>query len=162
MNYQIRRAIHQDAANIISAHRRSIREVCSNDYQPTQIAIWSERNFKEERWCQTMDKDLVWVISNDTQDIFGFGHLSFAGEKNTAEIAGLYFVPEVIGLGLGKKLIQTMIDECKKKNTHLVILSATKTAKHFYEKCGFTQLGNVDTIQIGGTPIECFNMEMHL
>lgn len=108
MNYIIRRATHQDAKRIIEAHRRSIREVCSKDYNQEQIAGWSGRNFKEERWCQTIDKDFVWVISNDTQNIFGFGHLKFI-ENAQAEIAGFYFIPEVIGRGFGKQLIQLMM-----------------------------------------------------
>jgi N-acetylglutamate synthase-like GNAT family acetyltransferase len=124
---EIRRAQHQDATLIIAAHRRSIRQLCSKDYNPEQIAVWSGRDFQEERWRSTMDKDHVWVIADQQDNIFGFGHLKFM-ENQTAEIAGLYFVPEVTGQGFGKKLAQIMFDECKKQNTGTIYLTGTKTA----------------------------------
>jgi hypothetical protein len=96
MKLIIRRALHGDATNIITAHRRSIRELCSKDYTSEQIAAWSGMNFQEDRWCQTMDQDLVLVISDQQDNIFGFEHLQVHGDSD-AEIAGLYFVPEATG-----------------------------------------------------------------
>ncbi|MGZ3771944.1 MAG: GNAT family N-acetyltransferase [Bdellovibrio sp.] len=161
MNCEIRRAVHADAINIINAHRRSIREVCSKDYTAEQVAAWSGLNFKEDRWHQTMDQDLVWVISDRQNHIFGFGHLQFL-ENNQAEIAGLYFVPEVIGDGNGKKIVQLMLQECQKRKIQLIKLFATKTARAFYEKVGFKQIGQDAEVKIGGKSIECFRMEMVL
>jgi len=160
MNLHIRRAIYEDAANIISAHRRSIREVCAADYRPEQIAAWSGRPFQTERWCQTMDKDMVWVVSDTERDIYGFGHLQFT-DKPSAEIAGLYFVPEIIGKGFGRQLIQIMLDECQKRNIQNISLSATITAKSFYERAGFRQVDEMASVNIGGQPIECFDMKWH-
>lgn len=158
MKLGIRRANHSDAANIISAHRRSIREVCSKDYNSEQISAWSGRNFQVDRWRTTMDTDMVWVISDKANNIYGFGHLKFRQDLE-AEIAGLYFVPEVIGKGFGKSLVQIMFVECRSKEIKTVILSATKTAKIFYLKAGFEQIGLPSTIMIGGKEVECFNMK---
>ncbi|MBY0416259.1 MAG: GNAT family N-acetyltransferase, partial [Bdellovibrionales bacterium] len=154
----IRRAKYTDATNMISAHRRSIREVCSKDYTPEQIAAWSGRNFQEEHWKKTMDSDHVWVISDKEDNIYGFGHLKF-NQISESEIAGLYFVPEVIGLGIGKTLIKIIFNECKKRSIQTVSLTATKTAKRFYQNAGFEQIGPSASIKIGGLEIECFNMK---
>ncbi len=70
----IRRACHEDATNIINAHRRSIRELCSKDYSSDQITAWAGFNFQEEHWHKTMDRDFVWVIS-DNQNIYSI-HLT--------------------------------------------------------------------------------------
>jgi putative acetyltransferase len=158
---EIRRAQHQDATLIIAAHRRSIRQLCSKDYNPEQIAVWSGRDFQEERWRSTMDKDHVWVIADQQDNIFGFGHLKFM-ENQTAEIAGLYFVPEVTGQGFGKKLAQIMFDECKKQNTGTIYLTGTKTARPFYQSVGFVQIGPQVDMALGGINIECFKMEKYL
>lgn len=88
MNYIIRKATHKDVKGIIEAHRLSIRDVCSKDYNQDQIAEWSGINFKVNRWCQTMDKYLVWVISDELKNIFGFEHLKLFKDSQT-EIAGL-------------------------------------------------------------------------
>lgn len=161
MNYTIKRAVHHNAKGIIEAHRRSIREVCSKDYNTEQIAAWSGRDFREDRWCQTMDRDFVWVVTDTTEKIFGFGHLKIR-ENSEAEIAGLYFVPELIGVGLGKNLVRIMFDVCGSKAISKVVLSATKTAQSFYQSCGFVQIGGTSSIQIGGQIIECLNMEKSL
>lgn len=161
MNTSIRRARHDDATNIIKVHRRSIRELCSKDYSPDQIAVWSGRNFQEEHWHKTMDRDFVWVISDNQNNIFGFGYLKFH-EIPEAEVAGLYFVPEVTGQGFGKKIFQLMLDECRNKGVYSIHLTATKTAKTFYEKVGFRQVGPQSTLKIGGKDIECFKMQQSL
>jgi putative acetyltransferase len=153
---QIRKATHDDAGKIIEAHRRSIREVCAKDYSPAQIAAWSGRDFKPERWQQTMDRDQVWVISDNEKKIYGFGHLQIK-ENNNAEIAGLYFVPELIGKGFGKKLAQIIFDECKKKNVTNINLYATLTAKAFYESVGFRPL-EITSITLGDESIDCVRM----
>lgn len=160
MDLIIRRARKEDASKIISAHRRSIREVCSRDYSPEQIAVWSGRDFQEARWHQTMDLDIVWVIADSVENIFGFGHLQIKGD--CAELMGLYFVPEAIGRGFGKQMIGLMLKECESKAVQSVSLTGTKTAKKFYEAVGFQQVGSMKEVPIGGQPIEVFDMKMQL
>jgi N-acetylglutamate synthase-like GNAT family acetyltransferase len=159
MTLEIRRALHADAAKIITAHQRSIREICSKDYPPEQIEAWAGRDFREDRWHQTMDKDFVWVISDLDLNVYGFGHLQIR-ENAEAEIAGLYFAPEVIGKGFGKKLMAIILDECRNKEVKTILLTATKTAKSFYQSAGFQQVGEARLIGLGGQKIECFDMTM--
>lgn len=158
MNLKIRKAQHQDAAKIIAAHRRSIREVCSRDYTPEQISAWSGRDFQEQRWCDTIDRGHVWVVADDRDNIYGFGRLKIT-TKIEAEIAGLYFVPEVVGKGLGKALVNLILHECKRRGFDQVTLYATKTAKAFYQSRGFQQSGDVLYITMGGVKVECFKMD---
>lgn len=160
MDLLIRRARSEDAAKIINAHRRSIREVCSRDYSPDQIAVWSGRDFQETRWHQTIDRDIVWVIADTANNIFGFGHLQIRG--NVAEVMGLYFVPEAIGRGFGKQMIRLMHKECESNSVQSISLTGTKTAKKFYEAVGFQQVGPMKEVPIGGKPIEVFEMRMQL
>lgn len=152
----IRRARHEDAKEIIECHIRSIREVCAKDYNEAQIAAWSGRDFQETRWHQTMNKDFVWVVADDSGKVHGFGHLEIAA-KPPARIAGLYFAPEVIGKGLGREMITLMRDECRKKGISDVDLMSTKTSKEFYQKMGFSSLG-LRVHQLGGQNIECYEM----
>lgn len=160
MELIIRRARKEDASKIISAHRRSIREVCSRDYSPAQIAVWSGRDFQEAHWYKTMDRDIVWVIADAADNIFGFGHLDIRGER--AELAGLYYVPEAIGRGLGKQMIGLMLKECESRAVKSISLTGTKTAKKFYEAVGFEQVGPMKAFPIGGKPIEVFEMSLQI
>ncbi|MNL09242.1 putative acyltransferase [compost metagenome] len=157
MTLEIRRALHSDAAKMINAHRRSIREICFKDYSPEQIEAWAGHDFREDHWHKTMDKDLVWVISDSASNVYGFGHLKLRANSE-AEVAGLYFAPEVVGKGLGKKMMAMIFDECRQKEVKTLSLCATKTAKAFYESVGFQQQGPASTIDLGGQKLECYNM----
>lgn len=161
MKPEVRRALHEDAAHIIIAHRRSIRELCSKDYSPEQIAAWAGINFQEERWRKTIDQDMVWVISDRQNNIFGFGHMQFQGDCE-AEVRGLYFVPEITKKSFGKEIFKLMFEECKKKNIQTIHLTATRTAKAFYDKMGLKQIGPQSSLKIGDQDIECFKMQMSL
>jgi putative acetyltransferase len=160
MSYLIRRATHADAADIIRAHVRSIREICASDYSPEQIEAWAGRDFKVERWHTTMDRDLVWVVEVD-QAVRGFGHLAFGAEK-VATIVGLYFAPEAKGLGAGRRLFELMLKECRDRQVERLTLQATITAKPFYEKMGFESVEGSCSIKMQGVAVSCWPMERKL
>ncbi|NKC01240.1 MAG: GNAT family N-acetyltransferase [Pseudomonadales bacterium] len=151
----IRRAEHRDAASIIAAHVRSIREVCSKSYTPAQIEAWSSRDFKENVWCQTIDRDCVWVLDSGER-ILGFGHLRF----NSAElgtIEGLYFVPEANGRGLGKKLMSLIYAHLEQTSVEKLVLQATLNAEGFYYAMGFQSVGST-FVEFHGEKVECVDM----
>ena len=154
----IRRARHADAAGIITAHVRSIREVCSRDYRPEEIAAWSGRNFKEHIWHEAMDRDIVWVLDAD-KSIQGFGHLRFKPERR-ADIAGLYFVPEAIGQGFGRRLMSLIYDALEDQGVERAIVQATVNAEGFYRAMGFQAVQRA-THEVDGVPIDCIDMEKH-
>ncbi|WPU64544.1 GNAT family N-acetyltransferase [Peredibacter starrii] len=156
-NYFVRRAQHSDAQPIIDSHDRSIREICSKDYTQEQIDAWSARKLKTEHWCQTIDRDFVWVVELDSE-VRGFGHLAKMDDE-VAEVMGLYFTPELLGLGAGKELFRVLITEAKSLKIKRLQLLATITAKSFYEKFGFKQIEGRCSIEMRGVDIPCFPME---
>jgi putative acetyltransferase len=156
----IRRAKHEDAEQIISAHVRSIREVCGKDYTPAQINAWAGRNFKATLWCQAMDRDHVWVAENNLK-VVGYAHLAIMSES-VGEVMGLYLAPEAIGFGMGKKMFTLIHREALNHGVKKLQLHSTKTARSFYEALGFKQLGEMTSVEIGGAAIPCYEMELHL
>ena len=153
---KIRRALPQDAEHIIQVHERSIREVCAKDYTPEQIEAWAGRKAKAQLWMNTIERDLVWVVELNNK-IVGFGHLAFM-EETRAEVMGLYFTPELKGLGAGKKLITIMKDESMLIGVKTLTLYSTLTAKTFYEQCGFLQTESDTTVEMRGVAIPCHPM----
>ncbi len=156
----IRRARRLDAAGIIKSHITSIRDICSKDYNKKQIEAWSGIDFKEEVWHKSIETDHVWVLDNG-EEVLGFGHLKFH-DKNKSEIHGLYFSPEVIGKDLGHKLVNVMKSFSSSKGRNHIVLSATITAKDFYEKAGFRPESKSKSISINGEQVDCYKMEMRL
>lgn len=159
-NFTIRRAEHADAQSIINSHIRSIREVCSKNYPPEQIEAWAGRNFRADLWCQTIDRDFVWVVEMNAE-VVGFGHLAIMDDV-TAELMGLYFVPEACGLGAGKRLFTLIKDEAVSKGAKKIQLHATLTAKSFYDSFGFKQVEGKCSVEMRGVDIPCFPMELEI
>ena len=160
MTFIIRRARHSDAQGIIDVHIRSIREICSKDYTDSQIEAWAGRKFKPELWAQTMDRDFVWVVESEGL-IYGFGQLAIMDEDH-GEIQGLYFVPEVTGNGLGKKMFSEILKTSRDHHLKKLRLYSTITAKTFYEALGFLQNESDTTIDMRGVAIPCYPMELKL
>jgi ribosomal protein S18 acetylase RimI-like enzyme len=156
----IRLAQDQDTHAIWNAHVRSIREICSKDYEPSQIQGWSGFNFNHEHCVSTIKKDFVLVVEIE-EKVKGFCHSSLL-DDGLGEIKGLYFSPEAIGKGFGKEMVKTVIEHFKRHHCPKVILSATRTAKDFYLKMGFHLSGPEKVIKVRGTEIECLPMEMKL
>ena len=158
--FLIRRASYNDAEDICVVHKRSILEICSKDYTKFQITAWAGRPQKASRWIEAMDRDQIWVVENDNT-VYGFGHLAIMDEDN-AEILGLYFVPSVIGLGLGKKLVKEMVEYTRLHGRTRISLYSTLTSKKFYESCGFLQYSSDTAIEVQGVDIPCHPMEKKL
>lgn len=111
-------------------------------------------------WQKAIERDLVYVIADEAENIFGFGQISFP-HPGEAYIAALYFVPEAQGKGLGREIVQLMINQARKKSAKVIKLHATKTALKFYSKLGFTVMGE-SFIRMADQEVECLTMTMKL
>lgn len=72
------------------------------------------------------------------------------------EVISIYFLPEYIGKGYGKPLMQASVDGLAKmgyNKVYLWVLEDNKSARHFYEKFGFRPSGEVMVTKIGGKPL---------
>lgn len=69
------------------------------------------------------------------------------------EIMSLYFLPEYMGKGYGRLLLQAAVGEVEKMGfgqVFLWVLEENQNARHFYEKCGFVQTKRYLSSDIGG------------
>ena len=153
----IRKGKIEDKQQVNLAHKRSIREVCSKDYNEEQVRIWSDVTYDQEIWNRSIQNDIYYVLEKDGT-IEGFIH-GRVHPDNTGEIMGLYFTPEVIGLGYGRKVFDLVMNDIKSSSPSRVIISGTKTARPFYEAMGFTVV-EIKQSNIRGTMIETNEMEL--
>lgn len=67
------------------------------------------------------------------------------GEASVCELRKMYFMPELRGRGLGKKLLAHCLETAKQlgyKQCYLETLSGMDTAMHLYEQAGFRRVSN--------------------
>jgi GNAT superfamily N-acetyltransferase len=162
MNCNIRSAAHADAAGIIRAHRRSIRELCGADYTAEQIAVWSGRDFSRQFWCDTMDVDAVEVVVDSAQQVRGFCHHGRPSEDSSCyEVMSLYLCPEVMGCGLGRRLMINATRQAKRHQCREIRLNSTMTARAFYTHLGF-QIVAETAKEMQDVKIPCIAMSLPL
>ena len=159
MNYTIRKSKIEDMNEVMDAHQRSIRELCTQDYNQDQIDKWSDISYCPEIWSKTVNDEYHLVVEVDDK-IEGFCHAKIR-ENGEGEIAGLYFTKEIEGKGIGREVFEKVIDYIKSNKSSKVLITGTITAKGFYERMGFVEIESKE-LCIRGAVLACFKMEKNL
>lgn len=153
----IRKARPGEEAHLHEAHMRSIREVCSRDHTAEEISGWGHRPLGN-RWTAAIERDQVLVVEIDGV-ISGVGHLGvLADQPEEGHIYALYLTPEATGMGVGAKIANLLLDYARSKGVKVVRLYSTITAHKFYQRLGFVDEGEMQTMMIGGNPVRCYPM----
>lgn len=109
------------------------------------------------QWCGTFDNpDRYMLVMIDDEKIIGtscYCKSRFDDYKDWGEIISIYFLPEYMGRGYGKSLLEQTVKELKTmgfKTIFLRVLEDNYRARHFYEKCGFKYSDKYYDDTIGG------------
>jgi len=121
---------------ISSLHGRTIAEVNSRDYNPAQIAVWSSRAQRVERYY-LRECLLRKCVALDSQKLIGFIDYEKTQEPQTCEIGGLYVAAECQGHGIGKLLLDTVNNDALARGYRKIVLKSTITGQSFYEHHGW-------------------------
>lgn len=114
-------------------------------------------SIEEGRWVATLDipdwSTLLCVDNGKYVGTCSFSKSRFEQYPDYGEIISIYFLPEFIGKGYGKELLETAVSELEKqgyKEMFLWVLDDNISAKKFYEKQGFVPTENCIYSNIGG------------
>jgi len=138
MDVTIRLAEQADEEAVTKVLRRSITEVCYPDHQGDQDIL--------SRWLANKTAPIVaqWLTSSQAFALVavagarpvGIGMLSRSGEVLLCHV-----VPEVLGKGVGHRLLYALLTAAKEWKLERVFLESTATAKSFYLRNGFEPAG---------------------
>jgi putative acetyltransferase len=158
----IRKARPGDEPGIHEAHMRSIREVCVKDHGEDEVRGWGNRPLGN-RWIEPIKEGHVWVIEYHNE-IHGVGYIRIYAENGDqmGYIYALYITPDVIGQGLGQKLMNLMLDAARTEKVRAITLDSSLTAHDFYKKNGFKDSGPIKCTDIGGSSVRGYPMIMNL
>lgn len=109
-------------------------------YSADQIEIWSPFLTVSKEYIQT---NLVFNLRLDNEIV---GYYSFFYEsENTIKLDNLFVLPEFIGKGFGKVLVNDFLVRLKDQNFQKVVLNSEPNAENFYTKFGFVKVGQIET-----------------
>ena len=127
---------------INDSNRNLVQDFLSN----AGTSLTSFRYFNT-RSLQSLDNHLLTcVLQDDNGKYIGYGHLD--KEDNTIWL-GIAIAEEQTGKGLGKKVMQFLLQEASRKNIKTIQLSVDKanlSARQLYERMGFLlnkETGNI-------------------
>ncbi len=151
----IRRAIPDDAQAVAALLIRSIREVCGPDYSNDEaiLSAWCANKTPENMRRGILNPNNYWIVALDGEVITGTALIA-----NDGNIYLCYLLPEYLGRGFGKAMLDDMMDYARTSGVTKVTLESTRTARQFYLRNGFVETGTM----MGLGLIPCFTMERNL
>ena len=132
----IRRATRQDRDSIWCVHIQAIKEICKSHYTKDETQAWSKL-LKPGRYEKAIDSKALFVADDD-DSIVGFGHL----DLENGRIEALYVSPKYVGIGVGKKILQTLEHVAEQSGSKIVHVSSTLNAVPFYKRAGYRSQGH--------------------
>jgi len=88
-----------------------------------------------------VQKNTVLIVKNEKDEILGFGAIEFSTAFNAYEIGHMWVFPEYIGNGLGRFLLNALINQAQKAGITQLYSVSDPNAQGVYEKMGFVLMG---------------------
>jgi putative acetyltransferase len=129
----------------------TISTVCSKDYNPQQIKVWTESVENEQRWLNILTRQFV-IVALHKNRIAGFCSLD-----NGEYIDVFYEHKDYQRQGIAAKLYSFIENEARAKRKNVLEADVSKTAKSFFEKMGFETIVEKTVLQKG---VEMINYKM--
>lgn len=109
-------------------------------YSNEQIEDWSPFLTVTEEYIET---NSVFNLMLDNQII---GYYSFFHEsENSIKLDNLFVLPDFIGKGFGKLLMNDFLVRLQDLSVQKIVLNSEPNAKSFYIKFGFVKIGQIET-----------------
>lgn len=114
-------------------------------------AFWGYSNEQIQLWNDVLTITEEYIETNFTYKFFHenriIGYYSYFNIETTIiKLDNLFLLPEYIGKGFGKHLMQDFLNRIKEnREIKKVLLDADPNAEKFYQKFGFTTIGQLET-----------------
>lgn len=113
-------------------------------------AYWEYSNEQIEIWAQFLTVSKEYIETNPVYNLVAedqiVGYYSFFHEsENTIKLDNLFVLPEFIGKGFGKVLMNDFLLRIKDQNVQKIVLNSEPNAEIFYAKFGFIKVGQIET-----------------
>lgn len=148
MKLSIKRASLDELDMLMEWRMRVLAEVFSDSEQPDWEAI---RKNNEDYYKETLSDGThtaCFAVNEDDGKIIGCGGICYQKEMPSPDnltgtngyLMNIYTLPEYRGHGVGRRIVEFLIDDAKKRGTEKIYLESAKGAKHLYEEIGFSDM----------------------
>jgi putative acetyltransferase len=149
----LRTATAADRASICGVHRSSARSLGGGFYTHEEIERWVHA-LTPDRYTTYIDRI---VVAEEDGAIVGFAWMGDDGRLHA-----LYVAPGAAGKGVGSALLQQVEQLAAERGLTSVHLEASLNAVPFYERHGFTALGDTTVHPAPDVAIRAIKMSKRL
>lgn len=128
----IRKYQPSDVEEIVTLFNNTVRAINQKDYTSQQINYLVKQNADHDIWNKKLSSNYTLVACKENK-IISFGSIS-----NSEDLQYLYVEKNWINYGVGKMLLQEIIQYLADTQQKAMTVDASLTAKPFFEKMGFT------------------------
>lgn len=134
---KIRRIQEADLWTVAYIIRRNLDEVMAEQHSPAVIEKYKNQN-TQEKLLKQMDWKEIYVVEDHSGIIATGAIASFGGQnKPRYSISNFFVKPELQHKGVGKLLMEHLLNEARKKNALTLHVPSSNNAVAFYAKMGF-------------------------
>jgi ribosomal protein S18 acetylase RimI-like enzyme len=147
MNIIIRKITESDLKQVVNIAIRNFDEVMSKVHSKEIL-----EKFKAEQTEESYRRQILWkeiFVAEVDGQVVGTGALANFGKPDFPKysVSNCYVLPELHNHGIGKKILNKIVEETIKKDAKKLHCPSSRNAIQFYEKFGFYIDENQDEIE---------------
>ncbi|MEL1243028.1 GNAT family N-acetyltransferase [Flavobacterium sp. DGU11] len=113
-------------------------------------AYWGYSTEQMEDWNALLTITPDYLANNEAWKLVSGGEIIgyysiFEIDPQSLKLDNLFILPEFIGKGLGKKLMDNVFEKAALNNYSSITLDADPNAESFYHHFGFVTIGQIET-----------------
>lgn len=144
-----------DTEQIARLYHDTIREVNKGDYTEKQLRAWAPDDIHFRDWEMACTRKQTWIA-----DRGGFV-AGFAQLEDDGHIDCFYCHKDFQGVGVGTLLFNRLEKEAQAKKLKRLYVEASITARHFFLKKGFSEVGRQE-VMVRGSRLTNYRIEKEL
>ncbi|GAB5538444.1 MAG: GNAT family N-acetyltransferase [Salibacteraceae bacterium] len=127
----IKNASVNDLSEMKQLFVSTIKNVCSNDYSPDQIEVWTSSIHNKQRWEGVLSNQHVFLAKSN-KALIGFATL-----KDNQYIDLLYVHKDFQGCNVASSLLSVLEKTAVENGSNTLSSDVSITARPFFQKMGF-------------------------
>ncbi|MBP3852887.1 MAG: GNAT family N-acetyltransferase [Erysipelotrichaceae bacterium] len=148
MDIEIRKADLSDLDRLMEWRMRVLAEVFFDDgIKDNEVLKKNNRSYYEEHLADGTHTACFAVVKR-TGEIVGCGGICYQKEMPSPDnvfgtngyLMNIYTLPQLRGKGIGRQMVEFLIQEAKKRGTEKIFLESAEVAKDLYHEIGFMDM----------------------
>lgn len=144
-----------DEASLRALFYQTVRHINRNDYSQAQVEAWAPDEYDDKQWSARI-RALKPFIATIDNNLAGYADL-----QDDGYIDHFFCHKDYQGMGVGKSLMQQIVNSAKARKITKLHAQVSITAKPFFQHFGF-QLFKAQQVEIRGQTLTNYLMERPL